>query len=199
MRHRRRSSGSAEPQDEPTALAGWLYTDLLLGLAVVFLASVAFLVPKTESDTSGKPPRITTPRSTTTTLKKPKLCDSLYSPAREAESGIWLVIPASLTNAELLATFPGLLQGEFDVENTKLLAEGSGILYFDQVRLGYVRGQAGGQGNEQVAANLLDRLAGLFPQQFEGAALRAGWSGKQKVGQVGLEILPYVARPCKDR
>ena len=43
MRQRPRSRRGLEKQD-PVGLSGWLYTDLLLGLMIVFLGSVTFMV-----------------------------------------------------------------------------------------------------------------------------------------------------------
>jgi biopolymer transport protein ExbD len=37
------------PQDDTTSLAGWLYTDLLLALTVVFLAAISFIPSQLEN------------------------------------------------------------------------------------------------------------------------------------------------------
>ncbi|CAB4887861.1 unannotated protein [freshwater metagenome] len=50
------------PDDDPTGLAGWLYTDLMLGLVVVFLGSVTFMTARAPD-----PPAIAEPAATTTT------------------------------------------------------------------------------------------------------------------------------------
>jgi hypothetical protein len=202
VRRRGRSDRAGEPQDEPTALAGWLYTDLLLGLAVVFLGSVAFLVPKSEPEVSAKPPRssvpkTTTPPSSTTTLKKVRMCQSLYVPAQDAEQGIWLLLSSSSNDEQLRSEFETQLRQQFDEENAKPEVQEEGLIVFEKARLGYLRAQAGGANNSIVAQRVLDRLERMFPDLFEGSAGRAGWTDRVAVGKVGIEVLPYVSRPCR--
>ena len=59
----RRIRRSKVTDDEVLGLSGWLYTDLLLGLMVVFLGSVSFLVPRSKAepgDSEGPVPTTTT-------------------------------------------------------------------------------------------------------------------------------------------
>ena len=59
----RRIRRSKVTDDEVLGLSGWLYTDLLLGLMVVFLGSVSFLVPRLKAepgDSEGPVPTTTT-------------------------------------------------------------------------------------------------------------------------------------------
>ena len=55
----------SELEDEAVNLSGWLYADLLLGLAVVFLGA-AFIFVKVVDDQ----PATATPTTTTTTMMK---------------------------------------------------------------------------------------------------------------------------------
>jgi hypothetical protein len=196
MARRRAQRRRNQDPDESTGLAGWLYTDLLLGLAVVFLGSAAFLVPKPEEPAKPRPPGSTS-AVPTTTLKKVKLCQSLYAAAGEVEAGIYVVLPASLAGEQLRIEFERRLREELDQENQKPQVQAEGALSFEGLRLGYVRALAGGQNNKEFAERLLERLSVLFPLEFEGTPLRAGWTNSVAAGQVGLEILPYVSRPCK--
>lgn len=62
-------------QDNDTAgLSGWLYTDLLLGLAVVFLGTVSFVIPSK----ADKPPENGGTATTTTTTTVPSRVETIF-------------------------------------------------------------------------------------------------------------------------
>lgn len=64
---RRRRVANPSVMDESSGLAGWLYTDLLLGLAVVFLGTVGFTAMTKEDETATVTTSTTTSTTTTTT------------------------------------------------------------------------------------------------------------------------------------
>jgi hypothetical protein len=57
------------PQDDTTSLAGWLYTDLLLALTVVFLAAISFIPSQLENP--GTAATVSTQNSTANTIAQP--------------------------------------------------------------------------------------------------------------------------------
>ena len=68
MRQSGRALDPPSGLDESAGLAGWLYTDLLLGLLVVFLGGVAFFVPQiTQDDGEAATTSTSAPASTSTT------------------------------------------------------------------------------------------------------------------------------------
>jgi hypothetical protein len=85
MRGRRRSR-STNSSDDVVGMAGWMYTDLLLALAVVFLGSIAILVYGSGPEGTGGPeenppeePAEETTTSTTSSTLPPVECTILYS------------------------------------------------------------------------------------------------------------------------
>ena len=79
MVNRRRRTRKGDDVDESVGLSGWLYTDLMLGLAVVFLGATVIKLsvdsPKEDGSTVA-----TTTTTTTTTLPPIALCSALYAP-----------------------------------------------------------------------------------------------------------------------
>jgi hypothetical protein len=70
-------TGDNDSGDEVQGLAGWMYTDLLLGLMVVFLATISF-VPKTIADLPQKQvkPVVTSSRESIK-VKTPRIIDEV--------------------------------------------------------------------------------------------------------------------------
>lgn len=64
---RRRRVANPSVMDESSGLAGWLYTDLLLGLAVVFLGTIGFTAMTKEDETATVTTTTTTSTTSTTT------------------------------------------------------------------------------------------------------------------------------------
>ena len=62
------------PDDDPSGLAGWLYTDLMLGLVVVFLGSVTYTSFKADTPVTPVTPVATTTTTTTVVGPAPDPC-----------------------------------------------------------------------------------------------------------------------------
>lgn len=97
--------------EEVTGLAGWLYTDLLLGLAVVFLGAITFTVARApENDGNGAAPSTssTSTTSTTTTTTIPVPC-RILPPPNEKEK-YRLALRTGLPPNEIAADIDAQLQ-----------------------------------------------------------------------------------------
>lgn len=115
----RRPTSEVDEQ-EVTGLAGWLYTDLLLGLAVVFLGAITFTVTRPASAEGdgemGPAASSTSTTSTTTTTTLPEPCTVLRPP--DDTAGYRLELETKLT--------PEALLGEIQQQLTKI-REANGV------------------------------------------------------------------------
>lgn len=204
MARRRRSGDRPSEPDEAAGLAGWLYTDLLLGLVVVFLGAIAFVVPALAGGDDGDESvvRPTTPSTTTTTTTIPTLprtCRSLLPTTDERDDSILVFIPTRLGDDELRARFE-------ESVTSQLLEYSFGIgaqrdpplsLSYDQLEVGLALASGyGSQGGQNDARELVDRLRLLLPNEMGVAVGRYFWTTQIPSGQVRLELLPYVDGPC---
>ena len=163
MTHRRRRTERDE--QNPVGLSGWLYTDLLLGLMVVFLATVSVMnLTDDENDngSGGASASTTTTTTTTTTPEADELLDqveALTSQLTEAETENQAIsdqgeaLGLQLTGAETEI-------GNLEAENSELqstvedlsrsLATVSDELLRAQIPLGVERGYVCFRINERI-------------------------------------------------
>lgn len=203
---------SVEDSGDDAGLAGWLYTDLLLGLAVVFLAGTAFVVPQLmedEAEADSVPAESTTSTSTTTTIPV-EYCTSLYSVdgATEKEQGIWVVVDKSSDAENLVQAFEDGLARELSDESLALIAQGKPLFDIDDAKIGLMVVYGGFSGDQpsigardaerafnQISAS---RLNYLFVETGEFAESIQRFFGTKSVrdNQVGFEVFPYIESPC---
>ena len=212
-RHRRRQ-GTGE--DETVGLAGWMYTDLLLGLAVVFLGSIAFAIRASggsptdeQSEGSATPttevtsePTATTSTSstTTTTTLPPEVCTVLYSPSESSQDGFTIRIPGRQGDEQLAAAFRQAVEDEIVEQNARI--ESEDLVFppfnFEDLRISIVIVSGDGSdrfGGNQLARQTMSRLKTLFPEQLDLAVVRAQWTVREG-SSVGIELFPTVSDEC---
>jgi len=211
----RRPNGVGE---DDAGLAGWLYTDLLLGLAVVFLAGTSFFVPRilaeenpeVDEGTEDIFPETTT---TTTTTIPVDLCTSLYTVdgAQDKEDGIWVLVDRGQSQEAIVEQFLSSLAFELGQENNALIAAGKQPFDVSTLRVGlmlvYGGYPSGGDPNRgQLDARSLfendlvsTRASYLFQADDRFPASIQRFFGTRKgVGQnqVGFDVFPYIESPC---
>jgi len=216
-RHRRRQ-GTGE--DETVGLAGWMYTDLLLGLAVVFLGSIAFVIRASggsqvdeESEGSATPTTEVAPESTTTTSTStstssttttstlpPEVCTVLYSPSESSQDGFTVRIPGRVGDEQLADAFRQAVEDEIIEQNERI--ESEGLIFppfnFEDLRISIVIVSGDGSdrfGGNQLARQTMSRLKTLFPDQLDLAVVRAQWTVREG-SSVGIELFPTVSDEC---
>jgi len=207
----KRSTRDSSSEDD-AGLAGWLYTDLLLGLAVVFLAGTAFVVPALSSDEEDVDavPTSSTSSTTTTTTIPVEYCTSLYSVdnATEKEQGIWVVVTKSSNSENVVQQFEDGLIKELSDESLALIAQGKPLFEVADGKIGLMIAYGGFAGDQpsigardaQRAFNQINesRLRYLFAENAEFAESVQRFFGTKSVrdNQVGFEIFPYIESPC---
>jgi hypothetical protein len=209
---RLRRPTSGEGSEDDAGLAGWLYTDLLLGLAVVFLAGTTILVPKLleDADAPSTPTSSTTSTSTTTTLPV-KLCTSLYAVdgADRKEDGIWIVVNRGLDVNEIADQFEQRLAQELAAENPSLEKQGKVPFELSSIKVGLTIVYGGypsdrdpnwavGEAQGAYAKIRTSRLSYLFAEDSEFPETIARVVGTRSVGanEVGFDLYPYIKSPC---
>lgn len=199
--------------EDDAGLAGWLYTDLLLGLAVVFLAGTAFVVPALSSDeevVDVAAPTSSTSSTTTTTTIPIEYCTSLYSVdgATEKEQGIWVVVPKGSNSDEVVREFERSLVRELSDESLALIAQGKPIFDISRTKIGLMIAYGGFVGDQpsigardaqrmfnQIRESRLNYLFTATPE-FSESIQRFFGTKSVREGQVGFEIFPYIESPC---
>lgn len=213
----KRSTRDSSSEDD-AGLAGWLYTDLLLGLAVVFLAGTAFVVPaiSADDDTDAIPTSSTSSTTTTTTIPV-EYCTSLYAvegAQDDKTQGIWLTIRRDTNNPESMVNeFEGQLRAQIDEENRSLASRGQAPIRFEDLRIGLLLvyggfnesvGETAETGQVRARNEIFPRIQDsslrfLFDgdSQFSKTILRF-FGTKKDVGpnQVGFDVYPYIESPC---
>lgn len=210
VRHRRSTRGHLDDGDETVGLAGWMYTDMLLGLVVVFLGSISVVIPARVlgSNSDGEIATVLTTTTTTTTIPVPTttvdevaLCPRLYrsSDAVEPEDGIYIILSEDLAGSELGA--------EFDKQLEEELNEELGFQQFlgnnpsPQIGLALASGSYDPPGEEAGvgqarATKLLDNLVAERSEIFESSIRREAGRRAIDRGFVGIEIFPIIQAPC---
>ena len=207
----KRSSRTSVAEDD-AGLAGWLYTDLLLGLAIVFLAGTAFVVPALSADDEPAEavPTSSTLSTTTTTTIPIEYCTSLYSVdnATDKEQGIWVVITKSSDTESVVQQFETELTQQFADESLALIAQGKPLFDISKAKIGLMIAYGGYGGNQpsigardaqRAFSQISDsRLSYLFAPSSEFPESVQRFFGTKSVrdNQVGFEVFPYIESPC---
>lgn len=218
MSRYRRQIGHSDPERETSGLAGWMYTDLLLGLAVVFLGSIGVALLGTGtggSQGASKPddqslgtqteqtidPTTTTSTSTSTTMpgmpiEELEICPVLYLPSEDSDDGFKITIPGRLNVDTLAETFRSEMGQRLAAENRKL-PPGAPPFRFDDmdIALAIIFYGPTGENDREISRQAFEVLANSFPRQFERAVVRPGiiTSGNP---YTSIEILLLIDRPC---
>jgi len=219
-RYRQRTARS-DPERETSGLAGWMYTDLLLGLAVVFLGSIGVVLLGTgdeeppiveageETTEPGSEPSAdptTAPSSTTTTttstvpgvqVEEIEICPVLYLPPEDPEEAFKIRITGRKSPEELAAEFRENIGQRIIAENRRLPA-GVPPFRFDDLNIALAiinHGPSDQTPGGEVSEEVFNDLVASFPNQFRDAVVRPG---KISDGQVrtSIEIFLLIERPC---
>lgn len=175
-------------------LSGWLYTDLMLGLAVVFLGAVVITIPTFAEDEDGDAVIVTT---TTTTTIPVKLCTTLYTPY--TERNLDLTVRYSVSDEELRAEFVAGLDILYSGLNARPENVQAGIRFdSSSTKIGMVlalSSNVDGE-NKRVAVETRERLFQLLPQIFDNTAFRDSYTTGVGGNQVAFEVFPLIEYPC---
>lgn len=192
---RRRRRGSTESEhDEAMGLSGWLYTDLMLGLVVVFLGAVVVTAPIMIEDEDGDTVIVTT---TTTTTIPVELCTTLYTPY--TERNLDLTVRYSASDEELKAEFIAGLDSLYAQLNARPENVEAGVRFDSSAtKIGMVlalSSNVDGE-NKRVAVETRERLFQLLPQIFDNTAFRDSYTTGVGGSQVAFEVFPLIEYPC---
>jgi len=181
--------------DESAGLAGWLYTDLLLGLLVVFLGGVAFFVPQiTQDDGEAATTSTSAPASTSTTSVEqsgtliPTTVPVPMCVALGGEDQITRVtLSRSWSDEQLVAEAEAQIQFGFAERGISADASVGFAIAFGgpEIRPGAGR-----------ARDLIARLQLLMPDRLGLMRYRA--YGDQALNQdtVNIDLFPLTEAPC---
>jgi len=218
MRGRRRR-GSTDPSDDVVGMAGWMYTDLLLALAVVFLGSIAMLVyggtsdeGEVEGPLSEQAAEETTTSTTSTTLP-PVQCTILYSLANndaDKDNRFRIEVSSAGTDDAFASSVEEALVAEIENQNrlidehNRTVKDGNpGYPHFDlkNLRVGMVLSYGGAYGvspaeGRQTAERAANRLQTLLPEQFDRSTVRIFYDTSLLRGQSKIEIFPTITDDC---
>lgn len=178
-------------------LSGWLYSDLLLGLAVVFLAAVSFTVVSDLLPDDAEEPAVE---------GGPEAQDEEIE-VRECLAGmsqqeIEIVIPPNVAAADMASVASELIReawankplDQFEDVDPDSLTFGLMLsfgLYPDEEK-----GKAA-----PTALDVNTTLKEVLPARFDRAVERTYWStpeASRPRGSVKIELFPWVIEPCED-
>ena len=217
---RRRPALKRQNNDEASGLAGWMYTDLLLGLAVVFLGSIGVVVlagnnseevaaegnseivdgennDVDSEDVAGTATGPTTTTSTTTTVPV-ELCSVLYDPPADSSDGLEIRIEGRPPPDEMAKEFRSKLTEKLGAVNRSLPA-GTPKFTFSNINIALTLTYHGpmpdGSSGNTEAKRIFDDLKLDFPVQFENAV---GRNLKRTSGNraTTIEVFLVYERPC---
>lgn len=193
-RRRIRKSGTA---DESVGLSGWLYTDLMLGLAVVFLGAAVIKLPDLMTNEEGE----TVVASTTTTTIPIKLCTSLFAPDDQRNDDLLVKVHTNYEGQQLIDEFKYGLTVLYDNLNSRPDVQGSGFVFdVETTKIGLVLARAGSsQSGKDTSSNAREtrtKLGQLLPDIMGSAPGRDSYTTKIDESLVGMEILPLIELPC---
>lgn len=206
---------STPDDQEITGLAGWLYTDLMLGLVVVFLGASLISIPALRSQEPEPVAAETddTSEIPTTTTEPVILCRSLYSSpgVKEREDGLWVVMRMTApVNQAAAEEFLRLFQAQIDEEAAN---DPDSVLVgrkASETHIGLVIASGGARSTEDVGRALgdarafLEGLRRLLPgilaesDSYGAAIVRPNGTQTIDPGFVGMDIFPYVESPCAE-
>ena len=186
MVNRRRTIRKRGTADESVGLSGWLYTDLMLGLAVVFLGAAVIKLstndPK-DNDASGS-------TTTTTTTIPIKLSTSLFAPDDQRNDELLVKVHTNYEGQQLIDEFKYGLTVLYDNLNSRP----------DVQEIGLVLARAGSsQSGKDTSSNAREtrtKLGQLLPDIMGSAPGRDSYTTKIDESLVGMEILPLIELPC---
>ena len=199
MVNRRRRSRKGDDVDESVGLSGWLYTDLMLGLAVVFLGAAVIKLPDVIRNDVGEVVVGTTTSTTTTTTLPPLICNKLVVPPGERDKTILVAVPKNLRGSELAQRFKEGLRELYTFLSSApgVLESGAKPLDVDTTQIGLILAISGADktANEArvVREELYRELQGIIP---EGTPGRDTYSTKYDSGDVVMEVFPISEFPC---
>jgi hypothetical protein len=195
-RNRRQRRAEEGGLDESAGLAGWLYTDLLLGLVVVFMGGLAFLVPSVladsdadaDADAEGAVTATTTIPTTTTSTVPPTtvpevpLCGGIVG----EDQHISVNLRANQTGSDLLndanRQIEALLEAKGIDTSSKI---GFALAYGGDLTFG-----------KDDAFRLTERLAALDPERFGTMGFRAIANRSRPRGEVRIDMFASTLIPC---
>ena len=211
---RRKSSFRRQNGDEASGLAGWMYTDLLLGLAVVFLGSIGVVVfassdssqdpggetPTAEGEVNGdfESDGISTSSTSSTSTVPIEMCSVLYDPPVDSSDGLQINIPGRPSADEMAREFQTKLTEKLRVIN-RSLPQGMQQFSFSSIDIALVLTYHGpmpdGSSGNTEAKAIFDGLRRDFPSQFENAV---GRHLKRTSGprSTTIEVFLVYERPC---
>lgn len=200
MVNRRRRSRKGDDVDESVGLSGWLYTDLMLGLAVVFLGAAVIKLPDVIRNDDGEVVVVAT-TTTTTTLPPIELCSALYAPEGKRDDNLLVRVQKDTTSEKKKEEFMSGLQVLYDTLNSKEFFVTNGIvLDIESTKIGLILAQAGwngiGPSTQSDATKLRGELAVLLPEILKDTPGRDTYGKIVDPAYVAMEILPLIELPC---
>ena len=197
MANRRRRIRKGDDVEESVGLSGWLYTDLMLGLAVVFLGAAVIKLPDVITGDDGEVVVVAT--TTTTTTLPPVICNKLVVPPGDREKTILVAVPKNLRGPDLAQRFKEGLRELYTFLSSApgVLESGAKPLDVDTTQIGLILAISGADktANEArvVREELYRELQGIIP---EGTPGRDTYSTKYDSGDVVMEVFPISEFPC---
>lgn len=216
---RRRPALRRQNNDEASGLAGWMYTDLLLGLAVVFLGSIGVVVlsgnnseevaaegnseivdeeinDADSEDVAGTATGPTTTTSTTTTVPV-ELCSVLYTPSENSNDGLKVTINRRPAAEKMAEEFRQEMFKEIRDANENLPPNVQPFSFSNMdiaIALIYHGPKEGTLGNAE-SERIFEELKGAFPDQFRDSV---GRFMKITSGDLRttIEVFLVYERPC---
>lgn len=199
MVNRRRRSRKGDDVDESVGLSGWLYTDLMLGLAVVFLGAAVIKLPDVIRNDDGEVVVGTTTSTTTTTTLPPLICNKLVVPPGERDKTVLVEVPKYLKGQELATRFKEGLATLYSFLSTApgVLEPGAKQLDVNSTQIGLILAISGGNTNATEAKEVREELYGLLPEIIPvGTPGRDTYSKLYDDGVVMMEVFPISEFPC---
>ena len=199
MVNRRRRIRKGDDVDESVGLSGWLYTDLMLGLAVVFLGAAVIKLPDVIRNDDGEVVVGTTTSTTTTTTLPPLICNKLVVPPGERDKTVLVEVPKYLKGQELATRFKEGLGALYSFLSTSpgVLEPGAKQLDVNSTQIGLILAISGGNTNATEAKEVREELYGLLPEIIPvGTPGRDTYSKLYDAGVVMMEVFPISEFPC---
>ena len=199
MVNRRRKIRQSNDADESVGLSGWLYTDLMLGLAVVFLGAAVIKLPDLRTNDEGE--TVVASTTTTTTTIPIKLCTSLFAPDDQRNDDLLVKVHTNYEGQQLIDEFKFGLTVLYDNLNSRPDVQESGFVFdVETTKIGLVLARAGsnqsGKDTSPNARETRNKLGQLLPDIMGAAPGRDSYTTKIDESLVGMEILPLIELPC---
>jgi len=199
MVNRRRRIRKGDDIDESVGLSGWLYTDLMLGLAVVFLGAAVIKLPDLMTNEEGE--TVVASTTTTTTTIPIKLCTSLFAPDDQRNDDLLVKVRTSSEGQQLIDEFKYGLIVLYDNLNSRPDVQESGFVFdVETTKIGLVLARAGsnqsGKDTSSNARETRNKLGQLLPDIMGSAPGRDSYTTRNDESLVGMEILPLIELPC---